>query len=162
MTKTRSTRRARAAVAAALTVITVGFAAGSPNLGRADTPSPADTRQRLALPAGPRDQVLAEMRHMLESVNGILGGLADGDMRAVEKAARASGMAAAGNVNPQIRQRLPQAFLKLGMGTHKAFDALADTMAAGGTREDALRGLTEITSRCVSCHATYRLDEAPH
>jgi hypothetical protein len=161
MRGTRSTRLALAAVAAALTVLAVDLAVRSPGLGRAAAPQPTDTRQRLVLPAAPRDKVLAEMRLMLESVNGVLQGLVAGDTLAVEKAARASGMAAAADVDPQIRQRLPQAFLMLGMGTHKAFDALADRMAAGGTRDDAIRDLTTITSRCVTCHATYRLDEAP-
>ena len=45
--------------------------------------------------------------------------------------------------------------------THRAFDALADRMKAGGTREDAIRALTALTGNCVACHAVYRLDEAP-
>lgn len=157
----RSTRLTLAAVAAALILLAVDLAATSPGLAAAAAPQAADTRQRLVLPAAPRDQVLAEMRLMLQSVNGILEGLVAGDPLAVEKAARASGMAAAADVAPRIRQRLPQAFLALGMGTHKGFDALADRMAAGGTRDDAIRELAGLTARCVTCHATYRLDEAP-
>ena len=118
-----------------------------------------DTRQRLLLPAPARDKVLAEMRVMLESVNRILQALAAGDTEAVEKAARATGMASAADVNPQVKQELPQPFLALGMQTHKGFDTLADRMKARGSQEDAIKGLAELTANCVACHASYRIDE---
>lgn len=119
-----------------------------------------DARQRLALPPAGRDKVLAEMRLMLESVNGILQGVTANDLPAVEKAARASGMAMAVDVDPQIMQALPPPFRELGMQTHRGFDALADQIKGGGTRDDAVRGLARVTNNCVACHAIYRLDES--
>jgi hypothetical protein len=104
--------------------------------------------------------VLAEMRRMLESVNAILQGLVSGDQRAVEAAARASGMTMAVDVDPRVMGALPAPFRELGMQTHRGFDALADRVKAGGTREETLRGLAQITNSCVACHAIYRLDEA--
>ena len=118
-----------------------------------------DTRQRLVLEPAQRDKILAEMRLMLGSMGGIVQGLAAGDLAAIEKAARASGMVAAADVDPQIEKLLPQQFLELGMQTHKGFDQLADRIKAGGTREDVLTGLARLTGNCVACHATYRLDE---
>ena len=59
--------------------------------GPGNSQAPGDPRQRLTLPPQARDKVLAEMRHMLESVNGILRGVAANDLVAVEKAARAAG-----------------------------------------------------------------------
>jgi hypothetical protein len=127
----------------------------------AQAPAPApDARQRLALPAAARDMVLAEMRRMLESVNTILQGVVASDLSAIETAARASGMAMAVDVDPRVMSALPAPFRELGMQTHRGFDALADRVKAGGTRDDALRGLAQITNNCVACHAIYRLDEA--
>jgi hypothetical protein len=127
----------------------------------AEPASPAaDARQRLALPAPARDMVLGEMRRMLESVNAILQGWVAGDPAAIEAAARASGMAMAVDVDPRLMSALPATFRELGMQTHRGFDALADRMKAGGTRDDALRGLAQVTNNCVACHAVYRLDDA--
>lgn len=122
--------------------------------------SSTDTWQRLVLAPAQRDKLLAEMRLMLQSVSGIVQGLAANDLPAVEKAARASGMAAAADVDPQIEKLLPRQFLELGMQTHRGFDKLADQIKAGGSRDDTIRRLAELTGNCVACHATYRLDEA--
>ncbi len=122
--------------------------------------SSTDTRQRLVFAPTQRGHILAEMRIMLESVSGIIRGLASDDLPAAEKAARASGMMEAADVDPQIRKLLPQQFLELGMQTHRGFDTLADQIKAGGSRDDTLRGLAKLTGNCVACHATYRLDEA--
>jgi len=121
---------------------------------------PTDSRQRLVLPPPGRDKVLAEMRHMLESVNGILRGIDANDLGAIERAARAAGTAMAVEMDPAMMQQLLPAFRELGLQTHRAFDELADRIKAGGTREDAIRGLTAVTGNCVACHALYRLDEA--
>ena len=121
--------------------------------------SASDTRQQLVLPASERDKVLAEMRVMLGSVSRILQALAADDIAAIEDAARASGIAMAADVDPQIRKRLPQTFLDLGMKTHKGFDELADQVKAGASREDVIQSLATLTGNCVACHAIYRIDE---
>lgn len=120
----------------------------------------ADARQRLTLPLAQRDAVLAEMRNMLGSFSGIVQGLATDDLAGAEKAARASGMAVAADVDPELKKLLPQSFLQLGMQTHRGFDQLADRIKAGATTQDALKSLASLTGNCVVCHATYRLDEA--
>ena len=146
-------RRTVAGVLAGLGIVVSLGGTGSGQL-------PGDSRQRLTLPPTARDKVLAEMRHMLESVNGILRGVAANDLDAVEKAARAAGTAMAVEMDPAIMQQLLPAFRELGLQTHRAFDELADRIKAGGTREDAIRGLAGVTGNCVACHAVYRLDEA--
>jgi hypothetical protein len=122
---------------------------------------PPDPRQRVPLPPAARDTVLAEMRAMLASIDGVLRGLAAGDQGAAEQAARASGLATAAEVDPAIKRALPPAFLQLGMQTHQGFDRLADRLRAGVPRDAALAGLAEVTARCVACHAAYRLDAGP-
>jgi mono/diheme cytochrome c family protein len=116
-------------------------------------------RQRIILPAAGRDKVLAEMRQMLDSVNKIHIALAANNLPEIEEAARASGMATAVDVDPQIEKLLPEPFLSLGIQTHKSFDALADRMKTGETEGDAIKGLAALTGNCVACHATYRIDE---
>jgi cytochrome c556 len=141
---------------AILPVLGIILSLASPGRSQA----PGDPRQRLTLPPQARDKVLAEMRHMLESVNGILRGVVANDLVAVEKAARAAGTAMAVEMDPAMMQQLLPAFRELGLQTHRAFDDLADRIRAGGTRDDAIRGLAGVTGNCVACHALYRLDEA--
>ena len=137
----------------ALAVVSI-YAVGQPRA------SFTDTRQRLVLSPAERDKVLAEMRVMLGSVSRILQAVVADDIAAVEEAARASGIAMAADVDPQISKELPQPFLQLGMQTHKRFDELADQVKAVGTRDDVLQSLALLTANCVACHAVYRLDEA--
>jgi len=122
--------------------------------------SSADTRQRLVLAPAQRHMMLTEMRVMLESVGGILQGLTAGDAAAAEKAARASGIGKAADVNPHIKARLPQPFLELAMHTHRGFDTLADRIKAGSSQTDTIRELAKLTGNCVACHVMYRFDEA--
>jgi mono/diheme cytochrome c family protein len=133
-------------------------------LGVAGTGSgqpPGDARQRLRLPPPARDKVLAEMRHMLESVNAVLHAVVASDLVAAEKAARASGTAMAVEMDPEVMRRLLPPFRQLGLQAHRAFDDLADRIKNGGTRDDAIRGLALVTGNCVACHAMYQLDEVP-
>jgi hypothetical protein len=139
-----------------LAALGIGLGLAAPGRGQ----PPGDSRQRLTLPAPARDKVLAEVRHMLESVNGVLRGVAANDLAAAEKAARAAGTVMAVEMDPAMMRALLPAFRELGLQTHRAFDELADRLKAGGTREDAIRGLAGVTGNCVACHALYRLDEA--
>jgi cytochrome c556 len=54
--------------------------------------------------------------------------------------------------------RRPEAFRRLGMGTHEAFDSLATAIAAGTPRDTVIGRIATITSNCVSCHWMYRLE----
>jgi len=119
----------------------------------------ADTRQAVVLPGPGRAKVLAEMRQMLGSISGILRAVVANDMAAVEKAARLSGMEE--GADPEIRKRVPEAFLQLGLQTHKAFDELADRAKAGATREEVIQRLAGLSNNCVACHAAYRFADVP-
>jgi cytochrome c556 len=121
---------------------------------------PTDARQRVVVAAPARDKILAEMRDMLGALHGVLRALSVGDPAAAEQAARSAGMGVAVDVRPEVRAQLPPSFLQLGMQTHRAFDALADQLRAGASREEALKSIVALTGNCVACHATYRLDES--
>jgi cytochrome c556 len=114
----------------------------------------ADGRTPIQVSVEARDLVLAEMRTMLGSVQGILDGATRSDTAAIRSAATAAGLVMA--ADPALERVLPRAFLQLGMATHMAFDTLAAN--AGSGPAPAIGGLARITSGCVACHATYRLE----
>ena len=145
----------RRVLTAALALSLVGVSPGV----QAREPVP-DTRQRLVVTAPARDGILAEMRGMLAAVDTVLRALASDDRAAAERAARSVGMAAAVDVEPEVKRQLPPGFLMLGMQTHRAFDGLADLLKAGAPTGETLRRLSAVTANCVACHAAYRLDEA--
>ncbi|PYN59939.1 MAG: hypothetical protein DMD90_27730 [Candidatus Rokuibacteriota bacterium] len=127
------------------------------HLRLAEAQDARDTRERIRLEPSERDAVLAEMRTMLKSLNRIMHGLAAGDTVMVEDAARASGAKAA--LSPQLGKKLPAHFQDLERRVHQRFDQLADAVKSG-TRDDVVKRMAALTGYCVTCHDTYRLDEA--
>jgi cytochrome c556 len=127
------------------------------HLSSAEAQPAADTRDRVRLTPAERDMILIEMRTMLQSLSKILQGLVAGDLVKVEQAARAAGVPMA--ADPSLEKKLPAQFLQLGRRTHQRFDALADAIKAGATRDAILGRLSVATAYCVTCHATYRLEE---
>ena len=122
---------------------------------RTPEPETTDSRQAVTLPPEARDAVLAEMRTMLGSLDGVVSGLARGDSAAIRRAAAASGLATA--ADPHLEELLPEQFLTWGMATHQQFDSLAASAARGAPADTPLAQLGRITQLCVSCHATYRI-----
>lgn len=120
-----------------------------------------DSRTAIALPEAERDQILAEMRHLLKSVHGVLQGVSTQDLSGAGKSARAAGMAMAADVNPLLMAKLPLTFKAMGMSVHRDFDGLADGIQSGERSEQVLKRLTELTSRCTACHDLYRFAAAP-
>ncbi len=124
---------------------------------RGQTLPSADGRRAIVLPPASRDRVLSEMRGMLASVEGVLTGLAEKDMKGVAQAARASGLAVAVDMSPQLMAALPLEFKQLGMAVHKSFDELAAAAETGAPTSEILSRLGAQLSSCVACHASYRL-----
>lgn len=123
--------------------------------GKAPEPATTDARQPVPLPMEAQDAVRAEMNTMLKSLNEILGALPRRDTAAIRAAAVASGLAAA--ADPALEPLLPEQFLSMGTATHRGFDAIASSVAAGAPAESTLVQLGGVTQGCVACHATYRL-----
>lgn len=105
-----------------------------------------------------RDQILAEMRQLLKSVDGVVRGLGESqpDLQAMQGAARAAGMGMAADVEPAIMAKLPLPFKQMGMSIHNDMDALADAIAQNETPQQILRRLSSMTARCTACHDMYR------
>ena len=115
-----------------------------------------DGRSVVLLSADERNMVLGEMRGLLEAVQVVVQAASDGDMAEVSSAARAVGMVAAEGESASMLGKIPLDFMKMGMGTHKAFDALADTADSTDDPLVVLRELGGLMDRCTSCHAGYR------
>ena len=153
----KSTWARSATAVAMITAVTLGVV---PRLASAQGGDPAvDVRQRVEIPAAQRNEILAEMRGMLESLRGILFGLAMDDLAAVRKAAEASSVEAA--ANPELDQRLPKGFLQFRLQTHQGFDSLAVEAGKGSSQAVLLTKLAGITNNCVGCHRAFRVVEAP-
>ncbi|PYN60730.1 MAG: hypothetical protein DMD90_25425 [Candidatus Rokuibacteriota bacterium] len=54
---------------------------------------------------------------------------------------------------------MPPQFQQLERRVHQRFDQLADAVKSG-PRDDVVKRLAALTGYCVTCHDTYRLDEA--
>lgn len=133
------------------------FGAGYVFVVKGNVERHADGRTAVLLLPDERNLVLTEMRGLLETVQTILQASVAGDMQAVSSAATAAGMAAAEAEAAALLGKLPLEFMTLGMGTHKAFDALASTAQGTDDPMVILRELGTLMDRCVGCHAGYRL-----
>jgi hypothetical protein len=109
------------------------------------------------LDAEEKDFVLAEMRSLLLSINGILKGLHEDDMIAVSKAAKSAGMSVAVNASLLLMVKLPLEFKMLGMGLDEVLDKLPADTQAGINKDQIIHLLSELTSKYVSCYQVYRL-----
>ncbi len=143
-------------VAIVLWVITIATAAVFFIKGQ--TQMTADNRVAVMLAPEEREFVLAEMRMLLEGVQGITAGVAANDMQQISSSARRIGMASAADVNPQLMMKLPLAFKQQGMSVHKQFDQLADMADSGASANELLTMLSEQLSSCVACHSIYTLE----
>lgn len=119
---------------------------------------PADLRQPIVLNAEEAAHIRLEMRTFLSGVQKIVTGAAHNDMKMVAEAAESVGMAAAHDVPPALRQKLPLEFKKLGHATHTGFDDLARDAASMADPNLAMKQLGQVMSNCVSCHAMFRIE----
>jgi cytochrome c556 len=115
-------------------------------------------REPLRLGAHERQLVLAEMRQMLESTEGVVAGLAKNDMAAIEQAAARSGRQAPETVDEALHGALPEEFLRMGAAAHGGFDGIAQLARDRATIATIAAKLGETLSSCNTCHANYRLD----
>lgn len=149
-----STWMRRTVVPAVLTTVTVLISTG---VVEGQEPPREDARQSIVLPEAARQTVLHEMRLMLEALNGVLRHAVTMDRGRMAEAALSGGTRIAVDTDPAVAKRLPEDFIRLGAGTHRDFDALAEAIEAGIGRDTLFARLGGLTSKCVSCHASYRV-----
>lgn len=117
-----------------------------------------DGRTVLTMTPTGRDMVLEEMRVMLMSVQQFISAAAIGDTTVMRAAASASGLAVAADGAPEMEHSLPPEFMRLGMGTHAAWDSLAADVGRGVPTTESLARLGTIMNNCVGCHAQFRIN----
>lgn len=125
---------------------------------RGNTTEGSDGRTSILLGTGERNLILGEMRTLLSGTHDILESLDRGDPRTAAQAARAIGTAAAADVNPALMAKLPLAFKSLGMSVHRDMDGFAAAAESGKSPAELRALLTGTLSKCVACHAAWRLD----
>jgi len=118
-----------------------------------------DTRTVITLTPPQRHLVLEEMRQFLAGLQQISAALSREDMETVAAAARAVGLVMSHSVPADLKQALPEAFRKLGHSVHSDFDAIGLDAEALGDAQHTLSQLGETLSKCVSCHAGFRIEE---
>ena len=107
-----------------------------------------------------RQLVLSEMRAFLQSVQQIMHGISDNDMKLVETSASSVGLASQQAVPGSLIGKLPLSFKKLGRDTHAKFDELALDAGQFGDSGHSLSQLSNLMQNCVACHAAYRFETA--
>jgi hypothetical protein len=145
-------------LAIVLWAVTAGVATWFFVAGR--TVSAPDGRQAIVLSADEKNLILTEMRTMLSSVQGVVDGIANKDMKRVAQAARQSGSAAAAQVPASLMAKLPLGFKQLGHGAHQGFDEIVIGAESNEPEDLLLVRLGERLNNCVACHASYRLEVA--
>lgn len=125
---------------------------------KGETIAASDGRTAIILTEGERDIVLSEMRTFLEVTQAILSAVSQNDMKTVSQQAKRMGFAGRHDVPHSLRKKLPIAFKKMGMATHKAFDQLALDATDLGDKNQVIQQLGALMKNCVACHAAYRIE----
>ncbi len=136
----------------------LGACARAPETRKDEHSSSNDKREAIALSALERDHVLAEMRQMLQSTEGVVTGLAAGDMAAVQSAAALSGRRAPMTVDQMLHTKFSKEFLSLGAAAHGGFDDIARLATEGAGSTAVTAKLGDVLQACTSCHETYRIE----
>ncbi len=119
----------------------------------------SDGREIVLLTPAERDQVLAEMRGLLEAVADITGALGRNDTQAVVELTKPVGMAAMAVESPALIAKLPLDFKAAGLQVHQGFDALGAAAGGGATAAALTAMLSEQLMVCTGCHASYQFSK---
>jgi hypothetical protein len=130
----------------------------TPAANNAEHGDRGEGREAIHLSAVERDHVLAEMRQMLQSTEGVVSGLAAGDMAAVQSAAALAGRRAPTTVDQMLHAKFSKEFLSWGQAAHGGFDDIARLAAEGAGDKAVTAKLGDVLRACTSCHAAYRIE----
>ena len=119
-----------------------------------------DGRLAVQLTKDERNALLLEMRTWLQSTQAIVAAAAAGDMPAVIRAARASGMAAEAATPGALLAKIPIEMKRLGFATRGLFDEIAAEAEKTRDPQRVLARLGAAMNNCVACHASFRFAEA--
>lgn len=123
------------------------------------TAAPVDHRVAIALSPTHAAALREEMRGQLMTLQGIIGGLATQDWKAVETLADARGPGKGGGRGQGFRAQLPAAWFDVARPMHMQYAAIAEEARNGKRVDAALQTLEAVAGQCTACHATYRIEE---
>lgn len=116
----------------------------------------SDSRIPVTVTSQERAHVLAEMRTFLQGLHNVFNALARKDMKAVAVESRPLGKILQ-HMPQGMRERLPLAYVEMGLGLHEVFDVIARDAEAKADPFLTLSQLGEAMAYCSGCHDTYRL-----
>jgi cytochrome c556 len=119
---------------------------------------PQNKQEVLTLTATQRDAQVRDMQDMLRAMQAVMNAADAMDVPKIRSAAQAAGMA--GVPGEDVLGQLPRDYRAKLMETHAAFDAMADAVRGFTARDSVLSHLSDISQRCVNCHAAYKFGPA--
>lgn len=120
-----------------------------------------DGRKAIVLAPAERGLILTEMRSFLSGIQTITTALTQEDMKTVANTARSLGRAATHEVPPALMAKLPLEFKQLGFSVHGDFDQIALDAESLGDPKHTLGQVGAMMQKCVACHSTFQLQNAP-
>jgi len=117
-----------------------------------------DTRELVSMPEEIQHEIVANMRDHLNILNQILIHLANDEMdEAAELAEYKLGMSSMGKGHGGERRKyMPEGMRSFGQNLHRSASRFS-RKAEEGDLEQAIKSLSEMTSVCTACHASYRI-----
>lgn len=117
-----------------------------------------DARQLVKLPEMMQHHMLTNMRDHLQTLNQILIDMSNDELgKAADLAEARLGMSSLPlHGASHMAKFMPKAMQELGTNMHKAASRFA-LKAQEGDPKAAYKALTDVTSSCIACHATYRI-----
>ena len=115
-----------------------------------------DERTPVILTAAEKAAVLAEMRGLLETVQGVIVAATDDNIASIPAMVKPFGMAAVADESVTMSAKLPVELITMGYDAHRAMDALGAMAEDGATSEEILATLGGAMNLCTTCHSTYQ------
>ena len=118
-----------------------------------------NARQKISMPDMMKEHMLGQMRDHLLALHEIQVALAKGKLDTASDIAetRLGVSSMPTSMQQGMAPYMPQAMRMMGMDMHKAASRFARTATEGDTLR-ALDSLSDVTQRCVACHAAYRIN----
>lgn len=139
-----------------------------------------DTRAAITMTSAQREELRAQMRTHLESVQAILAALAASDWNAVGSAAASFGPGPGAGTGPgpgggmgqgpgrgqgqghgpmhSFRSALPDGWFTFARPMHQAMRAIADEATIEQRSSEVIAQLARATAQCTACHASFRIE----
>jgi hypothetical protein len=114
-----------------------------------------DIRAPIVVTEQERSLMLEVMREHLHGLHSISMALGRRDMDGVALASRGMGMIMH-RIPQSMRERLPDAFVQMGIGQHEIFEAIARDALTRKDTDQTLGQVSEALTYCSGCHDTYR------